>query len=116
MKYLCLAYGDEKIMKAKSEEEMQEIGQRCKPFDDDLNASGHVIVHEGLDWGSTVIRPKKGEPTVTDGPFIETREVVGGMFLIEAADIEEAIRIASKHPAAHIGDEWGWAVEVFRCF
>jgi hypothetical protein len=116
VKYLCLAYGNETIMKAKSAKEMEEIGRLCKPYDDDLNGSGHVVFHEGLNWGTTVIRPKKGRPAVTDGPFLETKEVVGGAFVIEASNHDEAVEIASKHPAAHLGEEWGWAIEVFQCF
>ena len=49
---------------------------------------------------------------VTDGPFVETKEQVGGFFIIEARDLDEAIRVASNHPAANIGGEIGWAVEV----
>ena len=49
---------------------------------------------------------------ITDGPFIETKEQVGGFFIIEARDLDEAIRVASNHPAANIGEQVGWAVEV----
>jgi hypothetical protein len=49
---------------------------------------------------------------VTDGPFVETKEQVGGFFIIEARDLNEAIRVASKHPAANIGEQAGWAIEV----
>jgi hypothetical protein len=49
---------------------------------------------------------------VTDGPFVETKEQVGGFFIIEANDLDEAIRVASKHPAANLGETVGWAVEI----
>ena len=60
----------------------------------------------------TTIRPRSGKPVVTDGPFAETREKVGGLVVIEARDLNEAIRVASLHPAAHLGEDLGWAVEV----
>jgi hypothetical protein len=49
---------------------------------------------------------------VTDGPFVETRETVGGLIIIEARDLNEAIRIASMHPAARLGEQGGWALEI----
>jgi hypothetical protein len=58
------------------------------------------------------VRPAKGKPSVTDGPFAETKEQLGSFFLIEAKDMEEAVRIASMHPAARLGEQLGWGVEV----
>jgi hypothetical protein len=49
---------------------------------------------------------------MTDGPFAETKEQVGGFFMIEAKDMDEAMSIASKHPAAHLGEQVGWGIEV----
>jgi hypothetical protein len=59
-----------------------------------------------------VIRPRNGKPMVTDGPFMETKEHVGGFFIIDAENLDEAVRIASLHPAAHLGEHAGWGIEV----
>jgi hypothetical protein len=58
------------------------------------------------------VRPRHGRVSVTDGPFAETKEQLGGFFIIEARDLNEAIRVASQHPAAHLGEEIGWGIEV----
>ena len=59
-----------------------------------------------------VMRPRGGKPQVTDGPYAEAKEVVGGFFIVEAKDRDEAIRLASLHPAATLGEEAGWGLEV----
>ncbi len=112
MKYLCLAYGDREKMDALSRSEMDAIGVDCQPFMEDLRKSGHLISDEGLGWDTTIVRPRGGKVSVTDGPFIETKEQVGGFFVIEARDLNEAIRVASRHPAAHLGENLGWGIEV----
>ena len=61
---------------------------------------------------ATTVRVQDGRTLTTDGPFVETKEKVGGLFIIEARDLNEAIRIASLHPAAHLGEGQGWAIEV----
>jgi len=114
MKYLCLAYYDVKAFEALSGPELDAIVSRCPPHDEALRRSGHLLAQAslGLPRASTTIRPRGGKPAVTDGPFAETKEQVGGFFIIEARDLNEAIRVASKHPAANIGEQVGWAVEV----
>jgi hypothetical protein len=113
MKYLCLAYGDRTKMDALSKEALVRLVKDCKPHDDELNKYDGLIIHEGLSWDVTTIRPRNnGKPSVTDGPFVETKEQVGGFFVIEARDLAEAVRVASKHPAAHMGEHLGWAIEV----
>jgi len=112
MKYLCLAYGDRAKMEALSKAEMEQIARECQPFMEDLHRSGRVITDEGLRWETTSIRPRDGQVSVTDGPFVETKEQVGGVFVIEARDLNEAILVASKHPAAHVGERLGWGIEV----
>jgi len=83
-------------------------------YDGALRESGRLVVQASLGSPrtSTVLRPRNEKPSITDGPFIETKEQVGGFFIIEAEDLDEAIRVASKHPAANIGGEVGWAVEI----
>lgn len=58
------------------------------------------------------LRPRGGKPQITDGPFAEAKEMVGGLFIIDAADRDEALRLAAMHPAAQIGEAGGWAVEL----
>jgi hypothetical protein len=114
MKYLCLAYYDVKAFAALSGSELDAIVSRCPPHDEALRRSGHLVVQASLGspQASTTLRPRNGKPAVTDGPFTETKEQVGGFFIIEARDLNEAIRVASKHPAANLGEQVGWAVEV----
>lgn len=112
MKYLCLAYGDRQKMSALTKPEFEALVARCKEHDAELQRSGHFAGAHSLEWDVTSIRPRDGRPVVTDGPFAETRETVGGLFFIEARDLNEAIRIASLHPAAHLGEHLGWGIEV----
>ena len=112
MKYLCLAYGDKAKMQALSKAETDALMRECQPFMEDLHKSGNVITDDGLQWDTASIRPRNGQASVTDGPFVETKEQVGGVFVIEAKDLNEAIRVASKHPAAHLGENLGWGIEV----
>lgn len=112
MKYLCLAYGDQKKMEALTKEQFEAIKARCEPYDEELRRSGHLVSVESLEWATTTILTRGGKQVVTDGPFVETREKIGGLFIIEARDMNEAIRVASLHPGARLGEEGGWAVEV----
>ena len=114
MKYLCLAYYDEKKFNALPKAEVDAIVSRCPAFDEALRNSGHLIVQASLALpnASVTLRPRNGKPSMTDGPFTETKELVGGFFMIEALDLNEAIRVASKHPAANIGEQAGWGIEV----
>lgn len=114
MKFLCLAYYDAKKFAALSTAEFEALVTRCPAHDEALQKSGRVIMQESLEEPamSRCIRPKRGGPLVTDGPFAETKEQVGGFFMIEAKDMDEAVSIASKHPAAHLGEQVGWGIEV----
>jgi hypothetical protein len=112
MKYLCLAYGDRQKMSRLTKAEFEALVAQCKLHDEELRRSGHFVSANSLEWDVTTIRPRDGKPMVTDGPFVETRETVGGLFVIEARDLNEALRIASLHPAAHLGETLGWAIEV----
>jgi hypothetical protein len=114
MKYLCLAYYDVRKFDALSPAELDAIVSQCPRYDEALRQSGHLIVQASLGspQASTTVRPRAGKPSVTDGPFTETKEQVGGFFIIEARDLNEAVRVASKHPAANLGDKVGWGIEV----
>jgi hypothetical protein len=112
MKYLCLAYGDQRKMEALTKEQFEALVARCRLHDEELRKSGHLVMVESLEWATTTIRARNGKVVTTDGPFVETKEKVGGLFVIEARDLNEAIRVASLHPAAHLGEDVGWAIEV----
>jgi len=114
MKYLCLAYYNEKAFDAMPRAEVDALVSQCPAYDEALRNSGHLVIQASLgsSRATTTVRPRNGKPLVTDGPFIETKEQVGGFFIIEARDLNEAIRVASKHPAANIGEQVGWAIEV----
>ena len=111
MQYLCLAYGDEAKSNALSQKEMDEVVARCQVYDAELRATGKVVSGMSLGWAATTLRSHKGKVSVTDGPFAETKEVVGGIVVIEAENLAEAIAVASLHPAARMAD-LGWAVEL----
>jgi len=114
MKYLCLAYYDEKKFTALPKPEIDALVAECKSHDQALHESGHLIMVASLGHteSSTSIRPRQGTPSITDGPYAETKEQLGAFFIIEAKDLNEAIRVASKHPAANLGEHVGWGIEV----
>lgn len=114
MNFLCLAYYDEAKFDALSKPELDEIVRKCRPLDEELHQTGRVKTVASLasPGAATILRPKNGTTVVTDGPFAESKEQVGAFFLIEASDRDEAIRIASKHPAARLGEDLGWSIEV----
>jgi hypothetical protein len=112
MKYLCLAYGDEQKMSKLTKEEFEALVARCGEHDAELKQTGALVMSESLEWGATCLRPRGGRTVTTDGPYVESKEQVGGLFVIEARDWNEAVRIAGLHPAAHLGEDLGWGVEI----
>ncbi len=114
MKYLCLGYYDEKKFDALPKDEVDAIVSQCRAHDEALRRSGHLLTVASLESPrrAASLRPDKGRASMTDGPFTETKEQIGAFFLIEAKDMEEAVRIASLHPAARLGEKVGWGVEV----
>src|SRR5438552_2335556 len=114
MKFLCLGYYNEKQFEALSPNEVDDIVSGCPAYDDALRESGHVFAQASLAASreTKCLRPKNGKVSITDGPFVETKEVIGAFFIIDAADLDEAVRVASLHPAAHLGEEVGWGVEI----
>lgn len=115
MKYLCLACGDESAWEGLTEAQQQEYVARCRVHDEKLAAEPSVKLYAGLADGGTVIRTRGGNRMVTDGPFVESKEI-GGVFIVEAADLEDAVRVASMHPAALMGEEMDWYVVVRPLF
>lgn len=114
MKYLCLAYFDQVKFDALSEEQLAELEAQCPAWDERLRASGALIMQGslGLPASAASIRPWQGKPSMSDGPFIETKEQIGGMFIIECKSLADALLVASNHPAARLGEAVGWGLEV----
>ena len=112
MKYLLLAYGDRSKNEALGPGEFEAIVETCRALDEKLRATGKVVTSQSLEWDSICLRPQGGRTVTTDGPYMETKEQVGGWLVIEAEDREEAIRLASMHPAATLGEELGWGIEL----
>jgi hypothetical protein len=100
MKYLCLVYFAPGALAGLSPEEHAALDRESLAYDDDLARRGHFIAASALQGANTAksIRRQGGQRTVTDGPFAETREVLGGFIFIEAKDQDEAIEIASHIP------------------
>jgi hypothetical protein len=105
MKYLCIAYEEEQKLNDLSEADWQTLRQETLDYVGALRTSGRLIVTHALQSARTasMVRVRGGERLVTDGPFTETKEQIGGFFLIEAADAGEAIDIAARWPSARIG-------------
>ena len=114
MKYLGLAYFSPEKFAAMAPDEIKELVSQCPALDEKMRATGKVLISASLadldKWRT--LRPRTGETRITDGPYTESKEVVGGLFIIEADSLDEALRIASIHPAATLGEEGGWAVEL----
>lgn len=98
MKYLCLVYGEEQKLAAMPDAE-------CVEFDEAIRKSGHCVASEALQpvETATTVRVRGGKVSVTDGPFAETKEQLAGFYMIEAKDLDEAIRIAAAIPPAAVG-------------
>jgi hypothetical protein len=105
MKYLCLIYGDEKLWETMSKAEADAEMAEYFAFTDDVRAAGQYIAGEALQpvATATTVRVRDGKVSTTDGPFAETREQLGGFYLIQARDLNEAIQVAAKIPTARIG-------------
>jgi hypothetical protein len=105
MKYLCIAYEEERKLNDLSAGEWQALRQETLSYVESLRKSGSLIVTHALQsaTAASTVRIRGGNLLVTDGPFAETKEQIGGFFLIEATDVQEAIQIAAKWPSARLG-------------
>jgi len=106
MKYLCLAYKAEETFNAMSRSEWDALRKETLAYVEALQQSGHLILTNALQSARTAatLRVRNGKLSVTDGPFAETKEQLGGFFLINARDLNEAIQVASKWPSARLGN------------
>lgn len=105
MKFMLLCYDDEKAWERLGESALHQALDEAVQLTHELNAKGQYLLASPLQSVSTAtsVRIRDGKRVVTDGPFAETREVLGGFYLIEAKDRDEAIAIAARHPGAHLG-------------
>ena len=105
MRYLCLIYDEEKKLNAMSGSESEAFMGEYFAFTDGIRKSGHYLGGEALQpiQTATTVRVRNGKVSTTDGPFAETKEQLGGFYLIEARDLNEAIQIAARIPSARIG-------------
>ncbi len=108
MKYICLGYFDETKWDAMSETERNGFMDECFAYDDVLRKNKHFVGGEGLQSArnAAMIRYSNGSVSVTDGPFAETKEQIGGIMFLEAHDMNHAIQLMSKHPSTRMGGSW----------
>ena len=106
MKYLCLAYEAEAIFHAMPRAEWEALREETLTYVASLQASGHLLLTNALQSARTAmtVQVRNTGVIVSDGPFAETKEQLGGFFLIEARDMDEAITIAAKWPGARYGE------------
>jgi len=105
MKYICLIYDEEKKLHALSKTESDALMSEYRAFTASIKESGHWLAGEPLKPVSTAstVRVRNGKLSTTDGPFAETREQLGGFYMIDARDLNEALQIAARIPSAKIG-------------
>jgi hypothetical protein len=105
MKYICLGYIEEKKWETLSENERNRMVDECFSYADLLRKNGHFAGGEALQStrNATTLRWKKGKVTITDGPYAETKEQLGGILVLEARNLDHAIELMSKHPGVKAG-------------
>ena len=105
MKYLCLVYQEETLADALPQRAHDAMRDDVRHYREELQASGHFIASFPLQpiQTATTVRVRNGRVSVSDGPFAQTNEQLGGLYLIAARDLNDAIRVASKLPSARLG-------------
>ena len=105
MKYLCLIYENEKNWETMPPADSDAIMNEYFAFTGDIQKNGKYIAGEALQptVTATTVRVRNGKVSTTDGPFAETKEQLGGFYLIEAKDLNDAIQVAAKIPSARLG-------------
>jgi hypothetical protein len=105
MRYLCLIYDEEKRLQARSKSEADAFTSEYFAFTESIQKSGHYLGGEALQpvQTATTVRVRHGKLSTTDGPFAETKEQLGGFYLINARDLNDAIQVAGRIPSARIG-------------
>jgi hypothetical protein len=105
MRFICLGYADPSVFSAMSKEEMDAAMDECFAYDDELRRGGHFVGGEALQEAGTAVTLRHGAKgtEVTDGPYAETKEYLGGILILEARDLNHAIALMSKHPGVRFG-------------
>src|ERR671931_188322 len=105
MKYVLLIYSDEKRWDNVSEEEQASIMQEYYEYSDEIDKAGAAVGGHALQPTNvtTAVRMRDGKQLVTDGPFVETKEQLGGFYIVDVDSLDEAIRWAAKIPSARFG-------------
>jgi hypothetical protein len=105
MKFICLGYIEPGKFEGMSEHERNALVDACFSYDDVLRKNGHFAGGEGLQPPSTAatLRFGSGKVSVTDGPYAETKEQIGGILILEAKDLDHAVELMSKHPGVRAG-------------
>jgi hypothetical protein len=108
VKFICLGYMDEKQWEAMTEGEASAFMDDCFSYDDVLRDNGHFVGGEALQSArkAKTLRWRNGKVSSTDGPFIETKEQLGGILVLEAPDLNRAIELMSQHPSVRMGGCW----------
>ena len=105
MKYLCLIYGDQNAMATASPRESAAVIDELVDYGKALQRSGHLLAGEALHpiQAATTVRLRNGRPSATDGPFAETEQQLAAFFLVDVRDLNHAIQLAARNPAARHG-------------
>ncbi|WP_437187478.1 YciI family protein [Planctomicrobium sp. SH668] len=105
MKFICLGYFDEVSWNTIPADEQLGMMEKCIDYDAELVSRGYMVGGAALQPAETAvtIQPKNGQIVVTDGPFIETKEYLGGILMLEARDLNHAIQLMSQHPGCRMG-------------
>ncbi len=105
MRFICLGYIDESKWEDVSESEQKALMEECFAYDDVLRKGGHFVGGEALQCArrAVTLRSQNGEVTALDGPYAETKEVLGGILILEAENQAHAVELMSKHPGVRVG-------------
>ena len=105
MKYLCMIYSDESMWQKMTKAEADAVMAEYMSFGEELKTAGKYVLGQRLQpvHTATTVRVRDGKLSTTDGPYMETKEQLGGYYLVDAADLNDAIQIASRIPGARMG-------------
>lgn len=105
MKFICLGYIEPRKLETMPVADAHAMMDACFAFDDELRANGHFAGGEALQGPETAatLRSENGKVCVTDGPYAETKEQIGGILILEARDLNHAIELMSRHPGVQAG-------------
>ena len=105
MKFICLGYADQSKLSSMPKDDFEKTFEACLAFDDELRRGGHFVGGECLRPASEAVtlRQQGTKVEVTDGPYAETKEQIGGILVLEARDLNQAIALMSKHPGVKFG-------------